>query len=328
MSTLEEQELIAAVDIGGTKLAVGVAARDGFARTGQLAAIAKEPVPEPRTPAAVIARVVESIGELRAAVGGAVTAVGISIGGPLDHRTGTVLNFPHLPGWRDIPLRSILERELGAPAVLDNDANLGAVAEHRWGAGRGCSDMVYLTVSTGIGGGVIVGRRLVHGVRTGAGEVGHITVAPDGPRCACGNRGCLEMMASGTAIARRARLAASTRPGEAARLIEIAGGADRIIAEHVVAAAQDGDGLATELWEATAEYMAIGLGAIVHVLAPERIVLGGGVVQAGEAFLEPVRRRIRAHVFYVAIDEIAVLGAELGHDSALIGAATSALEAG
>lgn len=178
---------ILGVDIGGTKLALGVGDAAGFAATGRLGHIIKEPIPGTGEPEIVIARVLELVRDLSRdpsnggpVAGEPIGAIGISIGGPLDHRSGTVLNFPHLPGWRNIPLRTLLSEGLGAPALLDNDANLGALAEHRFGAGRGMSSMVYLTISTGIGGGVIVDGRLVHGVGSGAGEVGHITVAPHG----------------------------------------------------------------------------------------------------------------------------------------------------
>ncbi len=321
---------ILAVDIGGTKLALGVGDAAQFAATGKLGRVVKEPIPGSGAPEIVIARVLELAGQLArdSANGGPIGAIGISIGGPLDHRSGTVVNFPHLPGWRNIPLRALLSEGLEAPALLDNDANLGALAEHRFGAGRGMSSMVYLTISTGIGGGVIVDGRLVHGVGSGAGEVGHITVAPHGPRCACGNRGCLEMMASGTAIARRARESAVAEPLAADWLLTRAGAAARTITTEMVAeGVRLRDPFCGRLWEETAEYIAIGLGAIVHVLAPEVIVLGGGVAQTGELLLEPVRRRLRDHVFYVPLEMIAVRGAMLGHDSALLGAAALALEA-
>lgn len=196
-------DLLVALDIGGTKLAVGVALPEEFRKTGRPEAIAKMPVPEPKTPDTVIPCLLRMVRDL--AMGRPIGSVGISIGGPLDHRAGVVINFPHLPQWKNVPLRTIIERELGVPATLDNDANLGALAEYRWGAGQGSDPFVYLTISTGIGGGVIVAGELVHGVGSGGGEVGHITVQTGGPLCPCGNRGCLERMASGTNIARRGR---------------------------------------------------------------------------------------------------------------------------
>ncbi len=318
--------LLLAIDIGGTKLAVGIGRLDEFARSGTLARIAKEPAPPPGTPEAVIPRALELARELAPAADGRIVAAGISIGGPLDHAAGMVLNFPHLPGWKNIPLAERIGSALGVPARLDNDANLGALAEHRWGAGRGCDDMVYLTLSTGIGGGVIVNGRLLHGVGSGAGEVGHITVQTDGPRCACGNPGCLEMMASGTAIARRATEALQGEPARETSLRDSLSGAGAITAATVFRAAAGGDDLARSIVDSTAEYIAIGLGSIIHILAPPLIVLGGGVAQAGEMLLAPIRDRLRAHVSYVPLDRIRLEGARLGHDSALIGAATLALD--
>ncbi|MBC8145979.1 MAG: ROK family protein [bacterium] len=355
--------MLLAIDIGGTKLAVGAATRDEFAATGRLTTLVKELIPAPGDPETVIARIVEIATSMNAP--GGFESIGISIGGPLDHRTGTVINFPHLPGWQWIPLSDRLSFQLGAPARLDNDANLGALAEHRLGAGRGVSDMVYLTLSTGIGGGVIVDSALVHGVRSSAAEVGHITVQTDGPKCACGNPGCLERMASGTNIARAAReaLAAAeqsdaanvelSKPGavqsgsmqlglagatqadiERAKAVQSNPGMllhelykrdpNALTAEHVAIAAAGGDAIAMRVWDRSMEYIAIGLGSIIHVLAPSLIVLGGGVSQAGDLLLEPVRRHLRKHVFYVPLDEIRVELAQLGHDSAVLGAAVLA----
>lgn len=318
-------DLLVAVDIGGTKLAVGVAGAEAFAADGRLEAIAKIPVPEPKTPDAVVPRVLAMIRNM--AMGRTIGAVGISIGGPLDHEQGVVVNFPHLPDWKGVRLRSTIERAIGAPAVLDNDANLGALAEYRWGAGRDCDPFVYLTISTGIGGGVVVDGKLLHGVRSGAGEVGHITVQTDGPFCACGNRGCLERMASGTNIALRARQLIADKPAEAACLLELAYGIpEKVTAEIVLQGYRMGDPLARRVWEEAAEYLAIGLGSIIHVIAPRRIVLGGGVAQAGDDLIGPVVERLRHHVFYIPLDRIDVVTAALGHDSALIGAMTAAAE--
>lgn len=308
-----------AIDIGGTKLAVGATTRDDLARSGRIATLRKEPIPAPGDPATVIARVVEIAREIAPSEG--YDAIGISIGGPLDHAAGVVVNFPHLPGWKGIALCDELATALGAPARLDNDANLGALAEHRLGAGRGIRDMVYMTISTGIGGGIIVDDRLVHGVASAAAELGHITVQTDGPRCDCGNAGCLERMASGTNIARSAREALAADPVRASILRDIYGDTASITAATVAAAAADGDELAAEVWDRAMRYLAIGIGSIVHVLAPPLIVLGGGVAQAGDALLAPVRRHLREHVFYVPLDRIRVVTAELGHDSAVLGAA-------
>lgn len=321
-----KHDLILALDIGGTKLAVGVAERGEFVRTGKLARIVKEPVSAPGTPESVIPRLLELALELAAAEQGTISSVGISIGGPLDHTTGTVVNFPHLPGWKDVPLCAEIRTALGVPATLDNDANLGALAEHRLGAGKRYDDLVYLTISTGIGGGVIIDRKLRHGIGSGAGEVGHITVQTGGPYCACGNVGCLETMASGRAIARRAVETLTARPSHGRILRDlIEGDTSRVTAEIVLQAALQGDDIAGKVWNETAEYIAIGLANIIHVLAPPIIVLGGGVAQAGDALIKPIRERLRHHVFYIPLDQIEVVTAALGHDSAILGAALLAI---
>lgn len=317
-------QLLVALDIGGTKLAVGVATQEGFANTGRPEAIAKMPVPEPKTPDTVIPCLIRMVRDL--AMGRSIGAIGISIGGPLDHETGTVLNFPHLPGWKNIPLASVIARAFNRPTTLDNDANLGALAEYRWGAGVGCNPFVYLTISTGIGGGVVVDGTLVHGVGSGAGEVGHITVQTNGPLCPCGNRGCLERMASGTNIAGRARALVAEDHNAGEYLLSLAQGRARhITSEMILKGYRSGDPLSRKVWLEAAEYLAIGLGSIVHVLAPQRIVLGGGVAQAGDDLIGPVRERLAHHVFYIPLERIDLVTASLGHDSALIGAMTAAL---
>lgn len=304
------------IDIGGTKLAVALEV-DGerFVR--------KEPIPGEGTPTEVIDRAVTIARELT--VETPARALGVSIGGPLDHATGRVLNFPHLPGWRDIPLAEIFAERLELPTLLDNDANLAGLAEYRHAVSNNLADpklpFVYLTLSTGIGGGVIIDGRLLHGVRTGAGELGHITVAPDGPLCPCGNRGCLERMASGTHIGNRAREMARADRRLGVWMTERVGGeAEAITAETVVAGYRAGDPLATEIWLDAISALAIGLGSIIHVLAPGTIVLGGGLSLAGNALLDPLRESLKRHVFYVRLDMIEVATARLGHDSALVGA--------
>ena len=309
-------EAILGVDIGGTKLAVAIEVA-GERR------LRKEPIPGDGSPERVIDRIIELTDELRGEA--VLRAAGISIGGPLDHRTGHVINFPHLPGWTDIPLATILADRLQIPTALDNDANLGALAEYHHAVANNLSDpdlpFVYLTLSTGIGGGVIVDGKLLHGVRTGAGELGHITVAPDGPLCPCGNRGCLERMASGTHIAGRARQMAGADPAGAAWMIGEAGGeVDQITAKRVVAGYRAGDPLATMIWLEAIESLAIGLGSIIHVLAPGTIILGGGLSLAADALLDPLRDALKKYVFYVRLDMIEVRTAGLGHDSALVGA--------
>ena len=316
---------ILAVDIGGTKIALGVAGREEFRRTGKLDVVEKFPVPEPRTPDEVVPVIFE-VGQ-RLLQGAELEVVGISIGGPLDHERGLVINFPHLPGWKNLPLVSILADTFGVPAQLDNDANLGALAEYWWRNREKQDPFLYLTLSTGIGGGVIVDGKLLHGLASGGGEVGHITVQTDGPLCDCGNRGCLERMASGTNIARRAREILTTYPEKGKRLRELVGGnVEQIRAETILTGYKEGEEVATEVWLEMIRYIAIGLGTLIHVISLERIVLGGGVSLAGDDLLIPLRRKLREHVHYIPVDQVDIRVASLGHDSALIGAATMVVE--
>ena len=305
-------QCVAGIDIGGTKIALAVADLEGRvvektrfpARTGE------------RGPHAIVEEALAGIERMLGRAGDCLTAVGIGCGGPLDRKAGLILSPPNLPGWDEFPVVRIVEERLGVPVLLDNDANAAALGEHRHGAGRGYRHLVYITQSTGIGGGVIVRGELVHGVYDGAGEVGHMTVMPEGPECGCGGRGCLEALCSGTAIARRARerLAA----GEASSLSslrphEVTGGA-------VAEAARAGDPVASEVWDEMVHYLAVGVGNLFNVLAPEAVVIGGGVSEAGEQLFGPLRERVRARVRMLPPEKINILQASLGGDSALHGA--------
>jgi len=248
--------------------------------------------------------------------GSRLDAVGIGCGGPLDRARGLILSPPNLPGWDEFPVVQIVEERLGVPALLDNDANAAALGEHRHGAGRGYRHLVYITQSTGIGGGVIVRGELVHGVCDGAGEVGHMTVLPDGPVCGCGGRGCLEALCSGTGIARRARerLAA----GASSALSSLS--SEEVTARAVAEAARAGDTLASEVWDEMIHYLAVGVGNLFNALAPEAIVIGGGVSEAGEQLFAPLRERVRERARMLPPEKINILQASLGGDSALHGA--------
>lgn len=241
-------------------------------------------------------------------------AVGFAAPGPLDPRSGVLLTPPNLPGWRDVPLKSLLEAELGLPVYVGNDANLAALGEHCFGAGREMDNLIYLTVSTGIGGGIIADGRLLLGYEGLAGEPGHMSIAPE-PRCKCGNYGCLEVLSSGTAIARVAR--ERIEAGEASSIAQYAG---EITAEAVNRAARAGDPLARSVLFRAATYLGIGIVNLVHLFNPQAIIIGGGVSQAGELLFDPVRAAIdeRAMPDY---RKVQVLRAALGDDVGLYGAA-------
>lgn len=300
-----------AIDVGGTKIAVALADDQG-----RLVARDQFPTLPERGPDVVLGETASRLRDLARAHGAALDAVGVGSVGPLDPRAGTLMNPPNFPGWNHVPVKAALERALGAPVAIDNDANVAALAEHRHGAGRGARVLVYATISTGVGGGIVIEGRLLHGIGGAAGEFGHQTIRPDGPLCGCGNRGCLEAMASGTAIARRAREA------RAEAVLALAGGdAGAIHAGHVAQAARDGDAAAAAIWAAAMEDLAIGLGNVVTTLAPDRLVLGGGVTKAGDQLMEPLKAGLARHVRMVPIHELDMRIAELGDDAGLVGAA-------
>lgn len=295
--------MIGAVDVGGTKVAVGVA----DARGRLLAQDRFATLPE-RGPDAVIAEIASRL----QALGHPLSAVGVGCVGPLDLDEGLVMRPPNFPGWDRVPLRSSLEGRLGVPVLIDNDANAAALAEFTLGAGQGAKIMVYATVSTGIGGGIVVDGKLLHGVGGGAGELGHQTVVPDGPLCGCGNRGCLEALASGPAIVAAARKAGFER--------------EDLHAGHVAEAAAAGDPKAAEIWSHAIEMLAIGLGNVITTLAPDRVVIGGGVAQAGELLLRPLREALARRVRMVPMDRVDVRLAAHGADAGIYGAIAIGLQ--
>jgi glucokinase len=242
-------------------------------------------------------------------------AIGISCGGPLDTKRGIVFEVPNLPGWTDVNLRERFESAFpGADVVLENDANATALAEWKFGAGRGTQNMVFLTMGTGIGGGLILDGRLYRGTNDLAGEVGHQTIFVNGPRCACGKRGCLEALASGPAIARLAQ--EGIQYGRGKPLIARAGGkVKEITARHVIEAAKEGDAFAKGILEEAGGYMGIGLANIIQILNPERIVLGTIAVHAGDLILEPIRRAVEEYAWKRSREVCEIVPAELG-DSA------------
>ena len=235
-----------------------------------------------------------------------IEAVGIGCGGPLDTTRGILLAPPHLPGWRDVPVTALTEREFERPVVLENDATAAAAGEHRWGAGAGIRNMVYLTLSTGVGGGVVIDGRLYRGSWGNGGELGHVTVDWHGRRCrGCGRRGCLEAYVSGTSIAERAQEA----------------GVMLATAEDVAAAARAGDEGAVAVWDETVEALACGLTSIVNLFEPELLVIGGGVTRSGDQLLAPVREAVRRDAMRPAGDAVDVVLSAFGDRVGVVGAA-------
>jgi glucokinase len=312
------ERAVLALDIGGTKLAAGVVDPSGRVQSFLVAPSRADEGPE-----RVLARLFE-LG--RSAVAGselgwdAIHGVGIGCGGPLDAEAGLLLSPPHLPGWRDVPVTAIAENEYGKPAVLENDATAAAWGEHRHGAGAGTLNMVYLTLSTGVGGGVVVGGRLYRGSAGNGAELGHVTVDWRGRVCSgCGRNGCLEAYASGTSIAERMREALALRDRGAATR-------DGITAADVVASAAAGDATARDVWQETIEALACGLTSIVNLFEPEVVVLGGGVSRSGEQLFGPVREWVRAHAIAPAGRAVEIVPAALGDHVGVVGAAAIAYD--
>jgi glucokinase len=312
---------ILGIDIGGTKLAVALATPHGTV-LGE----ARQPSDAASGPDGMIAAVNEMARRVVDEAGmelDDVDRVGIACGGPLDPWRGVVRNALNNPGWIEVPLVARIEAALGRPAYLDNDANAAALGEHRFGAGRGVPDLVYLTLSTGVGGGVIAGDRLLRGANGNAAELGHLTVDAHGRRCHCGSIGCLEAYASGTKIAVRTReaLAADDRPS-----VLRDRDPEALSAVDVVDAVRAGDGLAKSVWDETTTLLGAGIASMIHAFNPSRVLLGGGVTKAGDLLFEPVRRVVAERTMPWLHEVVSILPAELGDRSGVLGAVAIALD--
>jgi len=297
-----------AVDLGGSKILSVIADGDGRRLGEDRRSTSAEEGPE-----LVLERIVGSLENALAKAGlqrGDLTAVGICSPGPCDIDAGVISSAPNLPGWRDVPICRYLEERLGVPTRLENDANAAALGEHVYGAGRGCRHLIYMTVSTGIGGGLIIDGRLYRGATGVAGELGHMVIDPDGPLCGCGNRGCLEALASGTAIAARGEELVAQ--GGSALLAKLAQEQGKLTAETVARAADQGDIACQGIIRRAAYYLGVGLASYVNIFNPEVIILGGGLTKEGELLLGPARAEMEARAMSEALKAVQLKLAELG----------------
>jgi glucokinase len=319
------EDLFLGIDLGGTKIIAGLVERGGRIVARQYCKTGAREGPE-----AVFDRLTDVATQLLTAEGidrGSVTAVGVAAPGPIDTMAGVVTAPPNLPGWQDVPLAEVIEKRLSLPAFLENDGNAAALAEYRFGAARDCEHMVYVTAGTGIGGGFILNGQPYRGTSGAAAEVGHMTLLPNGPLCGCGNRGCLEALASGTAIAREAReRVARGVPTFIAELAE--GDLSSISAKLVAEAADEGDIEAQLILDEAMGYFGIGMANLVNLLNPHIIVIGGGLTNMGERLFDPVRRIIDRRAFRTSANAVEVRPAQLGHDVGLLGAAAVAMAIG
>jgi glucokinase len=305
------------VDLGGTKLLAGVVdpALNVHHRAHRRARGDDE--------ATVLDTIVAAVQEMRDAADGPVAGVGFGIPSLVDIRRGTAVSTVHLP-LRGVPFRDVMAERLGLPVWVDNDANAAMLAEHRAGAARGCSTAVMLTLGTGIGGAVLVEGRVVHGARGGAGELGHMVVDIDGPPCPCGNAGCLEALASGNALGREALRVARATP-ESGLGRALAAGRE-ITGMLCTELAHDGDPAARDVVALIGTRLGIGIANLVNALNPEVVVVGGGVIAAGDLVLEPARSVVRDRALEPSRDDARIVPTRFGAESGMLGAALLALD--
>lgn len=249
------------------------------------------------------------------------TAIGVSFGGPVRASEGMVVLSHHVPGWENFPLRARLEYEFRTRIVMDNDANVAALGETRFGAGRGCSSVLYITVSTGVGGGWVLNGEIYRGATELAGEIGHVVIDPDGPLCVCGRRGCVEQLACGPAIARTAseRLTKEPTRGNLLRA-QIQNDLSQVTALQVNQAALAGDELAREIMRDAASALGFALGNVICLMNPERIIIGGGVSKSGPQYFKHIRAAARANVMPQLREAVNIVPATLGDQAPLWGA--------
>ncbi len=313
-------DFILVLDLGGTQFRLALANRDG-----KLLSRYAAPTQAAQSQRRLIGRINRAIREITSDIDlKQVLGMGVAVAGLVNPETGVLLCSPNLPRLSNVRLKALLEREIKAPVWLANDASLAALGEHRFGAGRGFSHLVYITVSTGIGGGVIIDNGLFLGGQGYAAEIGHMVIDPDGPRCACGNMGCLEAFASGSAIARMA-LEELARGGVSIITSLAEDDLSRVTAEMVARAAQSGDPLAEEIMDRAGTSLGIGVVNLLHLFDPELVIIGGGVSRAGELILGPVRRVIAERAMS-GFKGAKVVTSALGDDSGLLGAVAWVLD--
>jgi glucokinase len=312
------------VDLGGTKMLVGVVEADP-------AAADSAPAVHYRATERsigwdtdrILDELAEEVEQAIDARPGSGHAVGLGIPCTIDRERGIAITAVNLP-IENVPIRELMHERLGRPVFIDNDANLAALAEHRFGAARGATDALLLTIGTGIGGGVIADGELYHGATGAAGELGHVVVDLNGPRCQgnCPNHGCVEAMASGTALAREGLAAAQSAPDSVlGKLLE----AGKLVDGRAVTdAALAGDEVARGVVADAGRYLGVALASLANSFEPSVIVIGGGVSAVGDLLLEPARAELRSRAL-TPMDRIPVVGAELGPEAGMIGAATMAL---
>ena len=303
-----------AVDLGGTIIRAAL-----VTRSGEIRHVVRQLTLADEGPAAVIGRIVDAINSVVAA--GSVdpaVAIGVIAPGPLDPKTGVVYFGPNLPGWHDVPLKQIVSERTGRKVAVGNEANCAALGEAHFGAARGVNHLIYIAPGTGVGGGVISHGILIEGERGMGGELGHVPVAMDGPRCTCGGIGCVEAYAGGWAIAREGQLLAHS--GRSATIARLAGH-EPVTARIVADAAQQGDAEAAAIFHRAGAALGVALGGFVNIFNPQMIVVGGGLAEVGDLILEPIRRTLPRYAMGEMTEGLTITRSALGNDTGIYGAA-------
>ena len=312
------ENLVLGVDIGGTKVAVGLVNPRGEVLHSSRAAMLVHGSAEQGLRA--VCDAIDAV--MVHAAAKKVRAIGLCSPGSVDSKTGTVLRTANLPCWRNFPLARRIEKHYHLTTRLINDANAAALAEARWGAGKGHASVFYVSLGTGIGTALVLEGRIHEGRTGGAGEGGHLTIDFRGPRCGCGKRGCVELYASGTAIAKRARRLLRRADGKDSRMLKMAAGdVSGVTTEIVSKAAAGGDRLAKKIMREAAEYLAIWLGGMIDLLEPEVIIFGGGLGAVMLTFRTHIQETLGVWAINPQWRKVRIVGAQFGPESALVGSA-------
>lgn len=310
------------VDVGGTKVSVSLGSSQGKI-------LAKEILPTQTGPGAraTIEEIAATLRELKIRGGRdrRPSGIGVCIPGPMNPQKGVVERSPHLRGWSGFPLKNFLEKKLGLPVFIANDANAAALGEKIFGEGRAVRNFVYLTVSTGIGSGILLENRLLLGSSFGAGEVGHTMIVPDGERCGCGHQGCLEAYASGTAIAGYVKKELSK--GRASRIRKFVASTKKITAEIVSMAAEEKDGLALEAFRHAGHFLGIGLANLINLLNPQMLILGGSVMKSSRFLWPAMKESVGRHAWPTLYRACRIVKTKLGDRVGDLGALALAFRA-
>jgi glucokinase len=311
------QNAVLGVDIGGTKVAVGLVDAEGRILTQQ-----RKPMIATGTAEAGLDAVIAAIDSVLSTEGDKVRGIGICAPGPLDPKTGVVLDPPNLPCWRNFPLAEKISAKYRVPVKVDNDANAAALAETRWGAARGYRFVFYATIGTGIGSGIVLDGAIYYGKTGAAGEGGHVSIDYKGPVCNCGKRGCIEVLASGTAIGARARARLVSEPSRKSAILDLANGhLSSVTSEKVAQAYTQGDTLAGEILSETVDLLIPWLGNIVDLLDPDVLVFGGGASVMLKPFFDDILRGLPRWCINPRASEIPLLMAHYGADAGIAGGA-------